>query len=76
MINWLLDVRTAFGALLSLITVLAVAMLAIGGWQWYIGHLTGQNEKLRLGRLVTMFGVVLLVIAFIVSYFAIGGIPV
>ena len=74
--SWLLDARSAFGALLSLMTVLAAAMLAIGGWQWYKGWQAAQIEKLRLGRLITMFGVVLLVIAFIVSYFAIGEVPV
>jgi uncharacterized membrane protein YidH (DUF202 family) len=74
--TWLLDARSAFGALLSLMTMLAVAMLATGAWQWYMGRRAGQNEKLRLGRLITMFGVVLLVIAFVVSFFAVGALPV
>ena len=66
---WILDAGTAFSALLSMLMFPAALMLGLGLLFWYRGHLQQDEERLRLGRLLTMLGAIFLGILLITSNF-------
>lgn len=66
---WILDAGTAFSALLSVLLFPAVVMLALGLLFWYRGYQQQDEERRRLGRLLTMLGAIFLVILLITGNF-------
>lgn len=65
----LLDAATALVALLQLLMLPAVLMLAAGLWLWYFGHQQCIESRLRMGRMLTMMGIIFLVILLVTSQF-------
>ncbi|TAD91088.1 MAG: hypothetical protein EAY75_03975 [Bacteroidetes bacterium] len=65
----------AFSVLLALMLLPAVAMVAGGGWFWYRGQAQHRQHTERLGKMLVMFGCILLVIVVIVSFFLTGRMP-
>lgn len=66
---YLLDAGTAFGALLSMLMFPATVMLALGIYFWYNGRQMANDDRIRLGKMLTMMGVIFLVILLITSNF-------
>lgn len=64
---WLLGAANAFYTLLSLLILPAAGMLAIGLFTWYRALQQQHEERKRLGRMLTMFGIVFLVILLVIS---------
>ncbi len=62
----------ALYAFLSFLILPAVLLLFFGVRNWYIGVQTGNEDKLRWGKMFTMFGVIFVVILLICSYFLKG----
>lgn len=69
---WLLDAGTAFSALLSFLMFPAVVLLSAGLLYWYRGYQFQNEDRLRLGRMLTMLGAIFLVILLITSSFLSG----
>jgi uncharacterized membrane protein YidH (DUF202 family) len=65
----------ALSVLLALMLVPAVGMLASGAWLWYTGAAARRYHTERLGKMLVMFGVILLVIVGITSFFLTGKMP-
>ncbi len=65
----------ALYAFLSLLILPAVLLLFFGVRNWYIRVKTGNEDKLRWGKMFTMFGVIFTVILLICSYFLKGSLP-
>lgn len=66
---YLLDAGTAFYALLSMLMFPATAMLALGIFFWYRGRQLANDDRMRLGKMLTMMGVIFLAILLITSTF-------
>lgn len=62
----------ALYTLLSLLMLPAVLLLFFGLRNWYYGFQSGNEDKLRWGKMFTMFGVIFAVILLICSYFLKG----
>ena len=61
----------AQGALATLLNVMALPgaiMACIGGYLWYKGWQLKLENRTRAGRMLLMFGVILLTIVVILSY--------
>ena len=73
--TWLYDpgpLLNATGALLTLLDIMvlpAVIMIVAGGFFWRRGWQLNAEDKTRLGRMLFMFGAILLVIVLIITYF-------
>jgi uncharacterized membrane protein YidH (DUF202 family) len=65
----------ALFALLSFLMLPALLLLFFGIRQWYQGMQLQNEEKLRWGKMFTMFGVIFTVILLICSYFLKGTLP-
>lgn len=65
----------ALFALLSFLMLPALLLLFFGIRQWYQGVQLHNEEKLRWGKMFTMFGVIFTVILLICSYFLKGTLP-
>jgi hypothetical protein len=65
----------AFSVLLGLLLVPAVGLLVYGARAWHKGQLQQHEDSLRLGRMLVMFGIILLSILVVVSYFLTGKLP-
>ncbi len=65
----------ALYALLSFLMLPALLLLFYGVRNWYIGFQSGNEDKLRWGKMFTMFGVIFVVILLIGSYFLKGKLP-
>lgn len=65
----LLDAGTALAALLSLLMFPATSMLVLGIFLWYRGRLLANEDRLRLGKMLTMMGIIFLTILLITSGF-------
>ena len=62
----------ATGALLTLLDIMvvpAVLMIVTGGILWRRGWLLNSEDKSRLGRMLFMFGSILLAIILVMTYF-------
>lgn len=65
----LLNAEAALAALLNLVAVPAVFLTCFGGYTWYKGVQQHIEGRIRAGRMLLMFGVILLAIVLILSYF-------
>lgn len=65
----------ALYALLSFLMLPALLLLFYGVRNWYIGFQSGNEDKLRWGKMFTMFGVIFVMILLIGSYFLKGKLP-
>ena len=65
----------ALFALLSFLMLPALLLVFFGIRNWYLGVQTGNEDKLRWGKMFTMFGVIFTVILLICSYFLKGSLP-
>ena len=65
----------ALFALLSFLMLPALLMLFFGLRNWYIGYQSRNENKLRWGKMFTMFGLIFAVIILICSYFLKGRLP-
>jgi hypothetical protein len=65
----LLDAGTALAAFLSLLMLPATLMLALGIFLWYRGRLQSNEDRIRLGKMLTMMGIIFLTILLITSGF-------
>jgi ABC-type transport system involved in multi-copper enzyme maturation permease subunit len=65
----------ALYAFLSFLILPAALLLFFGVRNWYIGVQMGNEDKLRWGKMFTMFGVIFVVILLICSYFLKGSLP-
>lgn len=68
------DVDALF-AFVSFLLLPALLMLFFGVRSWYLGVQQAHEDKLRWGKMFTMFGIIFLVIIFISSYFLKGSLP-
>ena len=65
----------ALFALLSFLLLPALLLLFFGVRNWYSGVQSANEEKLRWGKMFTMFGIIFTVILLICSYFLKGSLP-
>ena len=65
----------ALFALLSFLMLPALLLIFFGLRNWYAGSQSGNMDKLRWGKMFTMFGVIFAVILLICSYFLKGTLP-
>lgn len=65
----------ALFALLSFLMLPALLLLFYGVRNWYLGVQYSNEEKLRWGKMFTMFGIIFTVILLICSYFLKGTLP-
>jgi len=65
----------ALFAFLSFLVVPALLLLFLGARNLYFGAQQGNEDKLRWGKMFTMFGVIFLAILIICSYFLKGKLP-
>jgi ABC-type transport system involved in multi-copper enzyme maturation permease subunit len=65
----------ALYAFLSFLLLPAILLLFFGIRNWYNGVQAGHEDKLRWGKMFTMFGVIFVVILLICSYFLKGKLP-
>jgi hypothetical protein len=65
----LLNATGAFLTLLDIMLLPAVLMIATGAILWRRGWLLYAEDKSRLGRMLLMFGIILLLIVLTTSYF-------
>ncbi len=65
----------ALYTLLSFLVLPAMIFLIIGIRSWYFGMQQANEDKTRIGKMVTMFGIIFIVILFICSYFLKGSLP-
>lgn len=65
----------ALYTLLSFLVLPAMIFLIIGIRSWYFGMQQANEDKTRIGKMMTMFGIIFLVILFICSYFLKGSLP-
>ena len=63
------DSGHALAALLQLMLLPAMLMLVAGVVVWYKGHQARHESRIRIGKMLTMFGSILLVILLITSSF-------
>ncbi len=68
------EVNAVF-ALLSFLMLPAVLLIFFGARNWYLGLEKGDEDKLRLGKMFTMFGIIFTAIIIICSYFLKGSLP-
>jgi succinate dehydrogenase/fumarate reductase cytochrome b subunit len=66
---YLLDAQTALDALLSLLMLPAAVMIGIGGFFWDRGATQQNEDRVRKGKMLIMFGAILLVILLVCSWF-------
>lgn len=65
----------ALFALLSFLMLPALLLLFFGLRNWYVGTQSNDEDKLRWGKMFTMFGVIFAAILLICSYFLKGSLP-
>ena len=65
----------AFSVLLTLMLLPAFLMLGFGLRFWYQGRQQQSEDRLRLGRMLFLFGIILLITVAIVSFFLTGKMP-
>jgi uncharacterized membrane protein YidH (DUF202 family) len=65
----------ALYTLLSFLVLPALLLMVFGIRSWYFGNQQDNEDKMRLGKMMTMFGTIFTVILFICSYFLKGTIP-
>jgi len=65
----------ALFAFLSFLVLPALLLLFFGARNWYQGVQSENEDKLRWGKMFTMFGAIFLVIILICSYFLKGRLP-
>lgn len=65
----------ALFALLSFLMLPALLLLFFGLRNWYLGRQLNHEDKLRWGKMFTMFGIIFTVILLICSYFLKGSLP-
>ncbi len=66
---YFLDARAALNGLFSLLMLPAVFMIVLGLRFWYRGAQQQQEDRLRMGKMLTMFGAVFFIILLICSWF-------
>jgi len=66
---YFLDARTALEAFLSLLMLPAAIMIGLGLFFRNRGAMQQNEDKLRLGKMLTMFGLVFLIILLICTWF-------
>ena len=67
----LINAAGALKTLLDLMVVPGVLLTVTGAYMWHSGYRNQEENKSRLGRLLLMFGIILLVIVAILSDFLI-----
>jgi hypothetical protein len=60
---------------LSFLMLPAILLLFFGLRSWYIGWQQDDEDRLRLGKMLTMFGILFTSIIIICSYFLKGKLP-
>ena len=65
----MVNAEGAIETLLNLMAIPAVLLTCFGGYYWYKGSKLGYENRVRAGKLLVMFGVILLVIVLILSFF-------
>lgn len=65
----LINAAGALKTLLDLMVVPGVLLTASGAYMWFSGYRNQDENKTRLGRMLLMFGIILLVIIAILSNF-------
>lgn len=65
----LTDAEGALATLLNIMAMPAVFLICFGVYLWYKGTQQNVENRSRMGRMLLMFGVILLVIVLILSYF-------
>ena len=65
----LINAGGALATLVDLMVLPGAIMSAIGGYMWYKGQRNGEENRSRIGRMLLMFGIILLVIVIILSGF-------
>ena len=64
-----INAEGAFATLLNLMAVPAVFLICYGGRAWYSGWKSGIVNRARMGRMLLMFGIIILVIVLLLSFF-------
>lgn len=67
--NRIPDSGHALAALLQLMLLPAILMLVAGVLVWYKGYQAEQESRIRIGKMLTMFGSILLTILLITAAF-------
>jgi uncharacterized membrane protein YidH (DUF202 family) len=65
----------ALFTLMSFLMLPAILLIALGLRNWYNGYQRQDVDKMLLGKMVTMFGVIFAAIVLICSYFLKGSLP-
>jgi uncharacterized membrane protein YqjE len=65
----------ALFALLSFLMLPALILLFLGIRNLYVGHQLANEDKVRWGKMFTMFGTIFVVILLICAYFLKGSFP-
>ena len=70
-----LNAQGALTTLLSLMALPGSVMTAVGGYLWYDGIKQQLENRSRYGKMLVMFGLILLAIVLILTYYltAFGG---
>ena len=65
----LLDAEGALSTLLNLMALPAAVLIASGGYMWFNGFRRRLENRSRTGRFLVMFGLILLAIVLILTYY-------
>jgi hypothetical protein len=65
----------ALFALLSFLMLPALILLFLGIRNFYVGYQSANEDKIRWGKMFTMFGIIFVVILLICTYFLKGSMP-
>ncbi|MES2646890.1 MAG: hypothetical protein V4717_08460 [Bacteroidota bacterium] len=65
----LLNAQAALSTLLNLMALPGAIMTSVGGFMWYNGSQLALENRSRYGRMLVMFGLILLLIVTILSLF-------
>lgn len=62
------DAINAFAALIKILFLPAAVMLGVGIYWWYQGSKLRNKDRLRLGKMLAMFGIIFMVILQVVYW--------
>jgi predicted Na+-dependent transporter len=65
----IINAEGALSTLLNLMAVPGALLIFFGAFSWYNGRNQGIENRVRAGKMLFMFGIILLVIVLILSYF-------
>jgi hypothetical protein len=65
----ILNAAAALATLVEIMALPGALLSGIGGYMWYTGYSKHDENTIRLGKMLIMFGIILLVIVAILSSF-------